>query len=48
MTGTPRYHDPDKKELRQFGLVFATGIALIFGLFLPWLFSETCTTTYPE
>ena len=40
MTGTPTYPDPDKKELRQFGLVFATGIALIFGLFLPWLFEH--------
>ena len=40
MTGTPSYHDPDKKELRQFGLVFASGIALIFGLFLPWLFEH--------
>ena len=40
MTGTPGYHDPDKKELRQFGLIFATGMALIFGLFLPWLFEK--------
>ena len=40
MTGTPTYHDPDKKELRQFGLIFATGMALIFGLFLPWLFEK--------
>ena len=35
MTATPAYHSVDKKELRQFGLVFATGIVLIFGLFLP-------------
>ena len=28
---------PDKQELRKFGLVFATGLVLIFGLFLPWL-----------
>ena len=40
MTGTPAYNDADKKELRQFGLVFASGIALIFGLFLPWLFEK--------
>ena len=40
MTGTPAYNDADKKELRQFGLVFATGMALIFGLFLPWLFER--------
>ena len=40
MTGTPAYNDADKKELRQFGLVFATGITLIFGLFLPWLFEH--------
>jgi hypothetical protein len=40
MTGTPAYNEADKKELRQFGLIFATGIALIFGLFLPWLFEK--------
>ena len=40
MTGTPAYNSADKKELRQFGLVFASGIALIFGLFLPWLFEK--------
>jgi hypothetical protein len=40
MTGTPAYHDPDKQELRTFGLVFATGIVLIFGLLLPWLFEH--------
>lgn len=25
------------KELRNFGLVFATGVLLIFGLFFPWI-----------
>jgi len=40
MTGTPAYNKVDKQELRKFGLVFATGIALIFGLFLPWLFDR--------
>ena len=44
MTGTPAYHSADNKELRQFGLVFATGIALIFGLFLPWLFEHAWPT----
>ena len=27
----------DKRELRNFGLIFATGLVVIFGLFLPWL-----------
>jgi len=40
MTATPAYHDPDRQELRKFGLVFASGIALIFGLLLPWLFAH--------
>ena len=40
MTTTPAYHDPDRQELRKFGLVFASGIALIFGLLLPWLFDK--------
>jgi hypothetical protein len=40
MTGTPAYHDPDRLELRKFGLVFASGIALVFGLLLPWLFEK--------
>jgi hypothetical protein len=29
--------NPDKQELRKFGLVFATAMVLIFGLFFPWL-----------
>ena len=28
---------PDKTELRKFGLIFATGMVLIFGLLIPWL-----------
>ncbi len=28
---------PDKKDLRSFGLIFATGMVLIFGLLFPWL-----------
>lgn len=27
----------DRRELRNFGLVFGTGLVVIFGLFLPWL-----------
>lgn len=27
----------DKKELRNFGLVFAAGLILFFGLLIPWL-----------
>lgn len=27
----------NKKELRQFGLVFSSGMILIFGLLMPWL-----------
>ena len=40
MTGTPAYNEADRQELRKFGLVFATGIVLIFGLLLPWLFEH--------
>jgi hypothetical protein len=40
MTGTPSYHEPDRQELRKFGLVFASGMALVFGLLLPWLFEK--------
>lgn len=32
--------DPDRKELRSFGLLFGAMIALIFGLVLPWLFDH--------
>ena len=44
MTGTPAYNSADNKELRQFGLVFASGIVLIFGLLLPWLFEHAWPT----
>lgn len=27
----------DTRELRKFGLIFGTGLVVIFGLFLPWL-----------
>ena len=40
MNAPVTYHSPDKKVLRSFGLIFATGIVLIFGLFLPWLFEH--------
>ena len=32
------YSDPDKKELRSFGLVFAGGLIVFFGLLIPWIF----------
>ncbi|MGB5716788.1 MAG: SxtJ family membrane protein, partial [Gammaproteobacteria bacterium] len=44
MTGTPTYNEADRQELRKFGLVFATGIVLIFGLLLPWLFEHPWPT----
>ncbi|MGB5427189.1 MAG: SxtJ family membrane protein [Gammaproteobacteria bacterium] len=44
MTGTPTYNEADRQELRTFGLVFATGIVLIFGLLLPWLFEHPWPT----
>ena len=28
---------PDRKQLRKFGLVFAAGLTIMFGLVLPWL-----------
>jgi hypothetical protein len=30
----------DKKTLREFGLVFAAGLVLIFGLLLPWIWDK--------
>lgn len=32
--------EPTKKDLRSFGLIFAAGICLIFGLFFPWVFDK--------
>jgi hypothetical protein len=29
--------NPDRQELRKFGLVFATAMVVIFGLFFPWV-----------
>mgnify|MGYP001815585588 CR=1 FL=1 len=34
------YSSADRKTLRSFGITFAIGIVLIFGLFLPWLFEH--------
>jgi hypothetical protein len=36
--------NPDKQELRKFGLVFATAMVLIFGLFFPWLLERPWPT----
>ena len=33
-------HNPDKNELRKFGFIFATGLVLIFGLLLPWIWDK--------
>jgi hypothetical protein len=30
----------DKKSLREFGLVFAAGLVLFFGLLLPWIWDK--------
>ncbi len=32
---------PTRKVLREFGLIFGTGILIIFGMARPWLSSET-------
>ena len=37
MTESKKAPAPDRQELRSFGLIFATGLVLIFGLLLPWL-----------
>ena len=34
----------DKKTLREFGLVFAAGLMLIFGLLLPWIWDKAWPT----
>jgi len=33
--------NPDKQELRKFGLVFAGMFILIFGLLLPWIWDKS-------
>ncbi len=33
-------YNPDKKTLREFGLVFASGLIIFFGLLIPWIFDR--------
>jgi hypothetical protein len=40
MSETHAYSAPDRRELRNFGLVFAGGLVVFFGLLLPWLFER--------
>jgi len=40
MTDLHSYSAPGTQDLRKFGLVFAGGLALFFGLLLPWLFER--------
>ena len=40
MVETHTYSTPDRRELRNFGLVFAGGLIVFFGLLLPWLFEK--------
>jgi len=44
MSTTTVNTNPDKQELRKFGLVFATAMVLIFGLFFPWLLDRPWPT----
>ncbi len=37
MSKTTVSESPGKKELRQFGFIFAAGLVLFFGLIIPWL-----------
>ncbi len=41
---TPAPLKTDKKTLREFGLVFAAGLMLIFGLLLPWIWDKAWPT----
>ena len=40
MTEIQAYSAPDRQELRKFGLVFAGGLVVFFGVLLPWLFDK--------
>jgi hypothetical protein len=40
MTESNKTTAPDRQELRKFGLIFATGMVLIFGLFFPWILEK--------
>ena len=33
-------HNPDKTELRKFGLIFAVFFVLFFGLLIPWIWDK--------
>jgi hypothetical protein len=37
---THTYSSPGRQELRNFGLVFAGGLIVFFGLLLPWIFER--------
>lgn len=37
-------HNPDKQELRKFGLIFAGFFSLFFGLLLPWIWDKSSPT----
>ena len=37
-------NNPDKVELRKFGLIFAGMFILIFGLLLPWIWDKSSPT----
>ena len=34
-------HNPDKKELRKFGFIFAVFFLLFFGLLIPWIWDKS-------
>lgn len=40
MVSTTRIPDPNRKELRNFGLTMAGAIGGVFGLLVPWLFDR--------
>jgi hypothetical protein len=40
MVETHTYMLPGRRELRNFGLVFAGGLIVFFGLLLPWIFER--------
>jgi hypothetical protein len=40
MVESQAYSAPDRRELRNFGLVFSGGLIVFFGLLLPWIFER--------
>ena len=34
-------HNPDKTELRKFGIIFAVFFLLFFGLLIPWIWDKS-------